>query len=180
MQGRVIGAAMVIAAALAMAAPAANAQAPGLFDAVPKAAPAALTGGDWPLYGHDVANTRDGGSGGPSVTQAVNLRPVWSVPSTHGDFTGTPVVADGTVVAVSQDGTVFAINASTGALRWTRHLNQPANATVAIDGGRVFVPLAKTNAPAIAALSLADGTVEWTTVVDSSEGASMYGSPTVW
>src|SRR3954451_7107892 len=180
MRGRTLHAAIAVAAALMTAAPAANAPAPGLFDAVPKAAPAPLTAGEWPLYGHDLANTRDGGTAGPSVTQALNLRPVWSVQSTDGDFTGTPVMADGTVVAVSQSATVFAINASTGALRWTRKRNQTANSTVAIAGGRVFVPLAKTNAPAIAALSLADGTVEWTSVVDASEGASLYGSPTVW
>src|SRR3954447_26906953 len=179
MRGRTLYAAIAIAGALTVAAPAAHAQAPGTFDLVPKAAPAPLTAGEWPLYGHDLANTRDGETAGPSVTQALNLRPVWSVATTDGDFTGTPVEADGTVVAVSGGGTVFAIDASTGKLRWSRDLNQPANATVAIADGRVFVPLAKTNAPAVAALSLADGTVQWTTVVDASEGASVYGSPVV-
>ena len=180
MRGRGVRAAIAIAGALMTAAPAAQAQAPGLFDGVPKAAPAPLTAGEWPLYGHDLANTRDGGTAGPSVTQALNLRPVWSFATTDGDFTGTPVVADGTVVAVSQSGVVYAINASTGALRWKRALGEPANATVAIADGRVFVPLAKTDAPKIAALSLADGSLLWTSVTDASQGASAYGSPVVW
>jgi polyvinyl alcohol dehydrogenase (cytochrome) len=167
---------MAVAAPVALAAP----DPPNAFDLVPHAAPAPLSAGEWPFYGHDVANSRDGGTAGPSPTQAVNLRPVWSVKSTDGDFTGTPVEADGTVVAVSGGGTVFAIDASTGALRWSRDLGQPANASAAIAGGLVYVPLATTSAPAVAALSLADGSLVWSTVLDSSEGASAFGSPVVW
>jgi polyvinyl alcohol dehydrogenase (cytochrome) len=179
--------AAALAGALALAAPHAAAQtvptlpaAPNPLDLVPHAAPAPLSGGEWPLYGRDVANSRDGATAGPSPTQAVDLRPVWSVKSTDGDFTGTPVEADGTVVAVSGGGTVFAIDASTGALRWSRDLGQPANASAAIAGGLVYVPLVTTSAPAVAALSLADGSPVWTTVLDSSEGASAFGSPVVW
>jgi polyvinyl alcohol dehydrogenase (cytochrome) len=75
---------------------------------------------------------------------------------------------------------VFAIDASTGALRWSRDLDQPANASAAIAGGLVYVPLATTSAPAVAALSLADGSPVWTAVLDSSQGASAFGSPVVW
>jgi polyvinyl alcohol dehydrogenase (cytochrome) len=153
---------------------------PNPVDLVPHAAPAPLSAGEWPFYGHDVANSRDGAAAGPSPIHAVNLRPVWSVKSTDGDFTGTPVEADGTVVAVSGGGTVFAIDASTGAPRWSRDLGAPANASAAIAGGLVYVPLVTTSAPAVAALSLADGSPVWTTVLDSSEGASAFGSPVVW
>jgi outer membrane protein assembly factor BamB len=180
------GAAAAIVGALAVGPSSAAAQvpappgAPNPVDLVPHVAPAPLTAGEWPFYGHDVANSRDGGSAGPSVTKVLGLRPVWSVQSTDGDFTGTPVEAGGTVVAVSGGGTVFAIDASTGALRWSRDLDQPANASAAIADGRVYVPLATTSAPAIAALSLADGAPLWTTVLDASQGASAYGSPVVW
>jgi polyvinyl alcohol dehydrogenase (cytochrome) len=184
-----MAAAVAGAAATAVLGVAAAAAAPGIpaapdppnaFDLVPHAAPAPLSAGDWPFYGRDVANSRDGGAAGPSPGQALNLRPVWSVKSTDGDFTGTPVEADGTVVAVSGGGTVFAIDASTGALRWSRDLGQPANASAAIAGGIVYVPLATTSAPAVAALSLSDGSPVWSTVLDSSEGASAFGSPIVW
>jgi polyvinyl alcohol dehydrogenase (cytochrome) len=185
MHGRMLGAAAAVVGVLAIAMPAA-AQLPALPDApnpvdlVPHAAPAPLTAGEWPQYGHDVANSRDGGTAGPSVTQVLGLRPVWSVKATDGDFTGTPVEAGGTVVAVSGGGTVFAIDASTGALRWSRDLDEPANASAAIADGRVYVPLATTSAPAVAALSLADGSPLWTAVLDSSEGASAFGSPVVF
>lgn len=169
----------VAAAAAAPGIPAAP-DPPDAFDVVPHAVPAPLLAGDWSFYGRDVANSRDGGTAGPSPAQVVNLRPVWSVKSTDGDFTGTPVEAGGTVVAVSGGGTVFAIDASTGALRWSRDLDQPANASAAIAGGIVYVPLATTSAPAVAALSLADGSPVWSTVLDTSEGASAFGSPVVW
>jgi polyvinyl alcohol dehydrogenase (cytochrome) len=181
-----LGCAAAVVAGLALAAGEAAAQLPALpdppnpVDLVPHAAPAPLTAGEWPLYGHDVANSRDGGSAGPSATQVLGLRPVWSVKSTDGDFTGTPVEADGVVVAVSGGGTVFAIDASTGAVRWSRDLGQPANGSAAIADGRVYVPLATTSAPAVAALLLADGSPLWTAVLDSSQGASAFGSPVVW
>src|SRR3954462_9397264 len=75
--------------------------APDPVDLVPHAAPAALTGGDWPLYGHDLANTRDGGTNGPSVDQVPFLSPGWSLQAADGDFSETPVESGGAVVAVS-------------------------------------------------------------------------------
>jgi outer membrane protein assembly factor BamB len=70
--------------------------------------------GDWPVYGKDFANSRDGGSGGPSVAEVPTLAEAWRFSSDDGDFTGTPVIAGGTVVVGSYGGTVFALNASTG------------------------------------------------------------------
>jgi polyvinyl alcohol dehydrogenase (cytochrome) len=153
---------------------------PNPVDLLPRAAPAALTGGDWPFYGKDLANSRDGGSAGPSVTQAPFLKPVWSFKSTQGDFTGTPVESGGTVVGLSGFGSVYALDASTGKLLWQRDLGQQANATPAIADGTVFVPLAIPSGPEVVALSLADGSTRWTTVTDSQNGADAYGSPVVW
>jgi polyvinyl alcohol dehydrogenase (cytochrome) len=153
---------------------------PNPLDLLPHAAPVALTGGDWPFYGKDLANTRDGGTAGPSVTQAPFLKPVWSFKSTQGDFTGTPVESGGTVVGLSGNGSVYALDASTGNLLWQRDLGQPANATPAIADGMVFVPLAIPNGPQVEALSLADGSTKWTAVTDTQNGADSYGSPVVW
>jgi polyvinyl alcohol dehydrogenase (cytochrome) len=159
-------------------------EAPNPVDLVPHAAPQALTGGQWPLYGHDLANTRDGGANGPSVDQVPFLRPVWSVQATDGDFTGTPVEADGIVVAVSGGGTVLAIDASTGEVRWTRDVTDASgelvNGTAAIADGRVFVPISRANGPELAALSFADGTPLWKVGYDPQTGADTFGSPVVW
>jgi polyvinyl alcohol dehydrogenase (cytochrome) len=153
---------------------------PNPVDLVPKVAAAALGPGDWPLYGHDLSNTRDGGSSGPSYNEVPTLGPAWSFASTDGDFTGTPVVAGGVLVAAAGGGTVYALDAASGKLRWKRDLNQPINGTAALSGGRVFVPLAKPGAPALAALRASDGALLWQTVVDRQANADIYGSPVVW
>src|SRR3954467_14753021 len=99
---RALAVATTAAGWLAMTASGATAQAaPNTFDLVPHAAPAPLGAGEWPMYGHDIANSRDGGTAGPTPKQALRLRPVWRVPSTDGDFVGTPVEAGGVVAAVS-------------------------------------------------------------------------------
>src|SRR5919198_2719528 len=125
------------------------------------AAPSAALAGDWPMYGKDLSNSRDGGTDGPSQTAAASLAQAWSFKSTDGDFTGTPVVASSTVVAGSGGGTVFALDAATGALKWSHDFNQPINGSAAIAGGRVYVPLATPSSPQLAALNLADGSVLW-------------------
>jgi polyvinyl alcohol dehydrogenase (cytochrome) len=162
---------------------------PNPLDLVAHIAPAPLTAGDWPLYGHDLANSRSGGANGPSYNEVPNLRPVWSVKSTNGDFTGTPVVSGGKVVAASGGGSVFAVDGSTGRQLWTTDITtvggEVVNGTAAIAGDTVYVPISHPTGagalgPELAALSLADGTVLWKVVYDTQQGADVYGSPVVW
>ena len=47
------------------------------------------------------------------------------------------------LVALAGRGTVYALDASTGKLKWSRDLGKPLNATAAIAGGRVYVPVAQ-------------------------------------
>src|SRR5436305_775379 len=75
---------------------------------------------DWPTYGHDLANTRSAGRNGPTPAQAAALQQAWRFDAPHGDFTGTPVTAGGTLVAGTNLGTVYALDAVTGKLRWSR------------------------------------------------------------
>jgi polyvinyl alcohol dehydrogenase (cytochrome) len=166
--------------AVSAAVGASAAAAPTPVDLLPHAAPVPLTGGSWPFYGHDLSNSRNGGSAGPSLTEAPFLKPVWTFQSSGGDFVGTPVESGGTVVALSGGGSVFALNASTGKLEWERDLGKPADSTPAIADGLVFVPLAIPNGPEVVALSLTDGSVRWTSVLDTQNGADLFGSPVVW
>ena len=153
----------------------------------PPAAPAPLGGGGWPVYGQDIANTRDGGVAGPSVEQAISLGPVWSMLSDDGDFTGTPVVSRGMLVSGARGGTVYALDAETGDPLWERDLipddrEQDARitATAAIRGNRVYVPVNAVGRPAIVALDRRSGKPIWRKVVDRQERSDMYGSPQVW
>jgi polyvinyl alcohol dehydrogenase (cytochrome) len=134
------------------------------------------------MYGHDVANSRNGGPGGPSTTQARRLGAAWSFRSTTGGMTGTPVVANGTVVVGSNDGGVYALDATTGALRWRQDLKLPdeyISGSAAIAGSLVYIAVAAKSGPVLAALSLADGKVVWSKVLDGQPGADTYSSPVV-
>ena len=65
-------------------------------------------------------------------------------------------------------------------LRWSRNLHSPINGSAAISNGRVFVPLAKPGAPAVAALRLRDGKPLWSRRIDSQRDSDVYGSPVAW
>jgi polyvinyl alcohol dehydrogenase (cytochrome) len=140
---------------------------------------------DWPVYGRDLANSRNAGPDGPTAAQAPGLKEAWRFTSESGDFTGTPVVADGVLVAGDFSGTVYALDAVTGKVRWSKALGEPINGSAAIDtaapgGATVFVPLAHGGGPRLAALSLSDGHVRWNTLLTDQPTSSVYGSPTYW
>jgi polyvinyl alcohol dehydrogenase (cytochrome) len=140
---------------------------------------------DWPIFGHDLANTRNAGSQGPTAGEAAVLQRAWVFKSSHGDFTGTPVVAGGTLVAGTNLGSVFALDAATGKVRWTRQIGQPINGSAAIDlnapgGPTAFVPLADVGRPRLVALALATGAVRWQAVLSRQPGSDVFGSPTFW
>lgn len=147
------------------------------------AAPAAAA--DWPVYGKDLANSRAGFRDGPSVDQLPTLAQAWSFKSPTGDFTGTPVVAGGVLVAGDYGGMVYALDAVTGKLLWSKQVGDPINGSAAIDtkvraGGTVYVPLAHIGGPRLVALSLRDGHLRWSAVLSRQAGSSVYGSPTLW
>jgi polyvinyl alcohol dehydrogenase (cytochrome) len=160
---------------------------PNPADLLPKAPAEPLGAGEWPVYGKDLANSRNGGEAGPSYNEVPNLAPVWSFQSKDGDFTGTPVVARGTLVVGSFGGTVFALDAATGKRKWSRDLltdaqeqNASINGSAAIAGDLVYVPLARVNGPQLVALSRATGTVVWRADLDTQKGSDVFGSPVAW
>src|SRR3954452_10210549 len=147
------------------------------------AAGAAPARADWPVYGHDAANTRHAPGEGPTPSEARSLKQAWAFASPTGDFTSTPVVADGVVVAGDQSGTAYALDAVTGKKLWSRDLGAPIHASAAIDAGApggpvALLPVAAVGAPRLAALSLADGSVRWQVTLTRQDGADVFGSPT--
>ena len=99
---------------------------------MPGCAPPIAEGGEWPSYGHDLANTRSQ----PLETQinadnvgeltehfVFNTQNYENIDGTPGEpfegkFFNTPVVADGCMYNAVSGGTVFAVNADTGKLVW--------------------------------------------------------------
>src|SRR5947199_3259887 len=78
---------------------------------------ASATGGEWPSYGHDPANTRtqpDEHGIGPSNVSG--LKPAWvfstSSTSDGSGFNSTPIVYQGCVFAGSANGYVYALDAT--------------------------------------------------------------------
>jgi polyvinyl alcohol dehydrogenase (cytochrome) len=140
---------------------------------------------DWPVYGHDLANTRSAAAEGPPRDKLGSLTQAWSFESDTGDFTGTPVVADGVLVAGDQGGWVYALDAVTGKKLWAKEVGARVNGSAAIDpdapgGAAVYVPVAEIGGPRLVAFSLKDGAKRWDTTLTRQDGASVYGSATYW
>jgi polyvinyl alcohol dehydrogenase (cytochrome) len=124
---------IVALAALAAAAPASAAP------KLPGCADTDVPGGEWRSFGHDQSNTRtQPREKSIAPADAPLLTPAWSFSTRsaeiQGDFTGTPIVADGCVYAATNRGWAVALNADTGALVWKAKFPQggSANNTVAV------------------------------------------------
>lgn len=155
----------------------ASGESPDPADLNQRAVAEKIGAGEWPFYGHDLANSRDGGKNGPAPGDILNMGVAWSFFSSHGDFTGTPVVAGGKVAVGSNTGRVFVIDASTGEELWHKDVDGPVNGTVAIDSGRVIVPVASPHNPRIAVFNVDSGKKLWETVVSDQKDSDVYGSP---
>jgi polyvinyl alcohol dehydrogenase (cytochrome) len=148
------------------------------------ALPAAASA-DWPFYGHDLANSRNAGTAGPPAAKVTTMPRAWTFNSPTGDFTGTPAIAGGVVVAGDQGGHVYALDAVTGKRLWSTPVGAPVNGSAAIDtnapgGATAYVPVAQPNGPRLVALSLADGATRWDATLTQQQGSSVYGSPVFW
>jgi polyvinyl alcohol dehydrogenase (cytochrome) len=140
---------------------------------------------DWPIYGHDLANSRDAGSEGPSPSQLGSISRAWTFSTPTGDFTGTPVISRGVLVAGTNGGWIFALDAVSGRVLWSRDIGQPINGTAAIDphaphGAAVFVPIAQLGGPRLLALSLRNGETRWDTTLTTQASSTVFGSPVYW
>jgi polyvinyl alcohol dehydrogenase (cytochrome) len=183
-------------------------------------------GGEWRSYGHDLANTRfQSEENTIGTAEAATLKPAWTfnsskalnedeksrTPSEYigggggGDFTATPVVADGCVFVGSNRGWVFAIDADSGERVWAAQVPElptttrdnkrgVVNASVAVDDGKVFVavshpfnpgcnevdgdPANDCLRPYMVAFDQTTGEQAWGPVqIDDQEGSDVYGSP---
>jgi outer membrane protein assembly factor BamB len=78
-------------------------------------------GTDWTTYHGDAQAT-----GVQSAqTKLLPSRPAWTTPDLDGQLFGEPLVADGRVVAATENDTVYAMAADSGHILWSRHLATP-------------------------------------------------------
>ena len=83
-------------------------------------AAAAVTEADWTTYHHD--NARTGAA--PGFTTVTGLRKAWTAPL-DGAVYGQPLVLGDTVLAGTENDTVYALDVARGAVRWSVHLGTP-------------------------------------------------------
>jgi outer membrane protein assembly factor BamB len=153
----------------------------GVEFTAPKPAPprktkkAESTGLDWPLYGYNAQRTR--------YVPSAHLRPpyrrMWL-------FRGSsliefqPVLAKGVLFALENNGTLVAINAPTGAIRWRRSVGALAASSPAWSGGRVYAVGNQAGSAGIASalpgklwcLDAKTGRVLWATRLGSASESS--------
>jgi outer membrane protein assembly factor BamB len=84
-------------------------------------APQPAASGSWTVYHGDAA-----GRGVAAPITAVNTRTrAWTSPVLDGEIYGEPLVSSGRVYVATQNDTVYALSAATGAVAWSAHLGSP-------------------------------------------------------
>jgi polyvinyl alcohol dehydrogenase (cytochrome) len=130
----------------------------------------------WPVYGHDLANTRENAAETEIDPDSVgSLTRGWSKDGLVG-VTGTPVTVGTTAYFGDWQGTVWAVDAGSGRTLWTTKL--PGGVVVgspSVSGGHVFVALGKT----LYSLDRTTGRVVWQTVVNPNPYSQISASPVV-
>jgi polyvinyl alcohol dehydrogenase (cytochrome) len=140
-------------------------------------------GGDWSTYGHDLDNSRRQDLEtdlGP--TRAAKLAPAWSydvapqpTPVAElqhhmdlNDLEVTPIVAGGCVFVAIKSGDVFALDANSGSLVWTRHFDIGETGiggafvgTPSYSRGHLYFIANKFGGPFVMSLDPGTGATEW-------------------
>ena len=96
---------------------------PNIAVAGARGAPVASSGfgSNWTTYHGDAEATGvDAAS-----TKLTPSRPAWTSPALDGHLYGKPLVADGRVVAATENDTVYVMAANSGTVLWSRHLATP-------------------------------------------------------
>jgi PQQ-like domain len=96
---------------------------PSIAMAELRAAPVVSSGfgSNWTTYHGDAEAT--GVHAG--LTKLLPSRPAWTSPVFDGHLYGEPLVADGRVVAATENDTVYVMAANSGMILWSRHLATP-------------------------------------------------------
>jgi polyvinyl alcohol dehydrogenase (cytochrome) len=138
--------------------------------------------GDWLTYGFDPANTRDQPNEHDiSTANASQLALKW-VATTSGDVSGTPAIVGGYVYFGDFGGSVWKLDANTGAVIWQDSVpsltgigGDYARTSPAVDGNILIVGTNKT--PLLIGLDAATGAKLWATQVNPDSRGTMTGSP---
>ena len=142
--------------------------------------------GDWPTFAHD--DLRTGLQAAPtgitrSTVRDLHLR--WNV-TLRDTVTSSPIVAAQTVFVSTESGKVYALDAQTGRIRWSRTIGSSVRMTPSVVDGRLLVGVygrylrdgAAARGASMQALDPASGRVLWKTPLNGvvrSEPVVIHG-----
>ncbi len=109
----------VVGAALAL--PALVALSPLAPSGAPGAAASPAAGPSWTVYHGSAAGT---GVAVPVSSVSVSS-PAWTSPALDGQLYGEPLASDGRIFVATENDTVYALSATSGAVEWSSHLGSP-------------------------------------------------------
>lgn len=138
---------------------------------------------DWRMIGHDVRNSRSQDDERQISRRNVSrLKPRWEV-TTTGDVSATPAVVDGAVYFPDWGGTLWKLDAETGAVVWSRTITSYTGVANAISRtspayglGLLFIGDLNGNFMAIDA---ATGELRWLTELDANPNTIVTASPVI-
>ena len=137
---------------------------------------------EWPVAGHDHANTRTQTRTRISRANVASLEAAWSVEipgvSAYGNLATVPLIADGVVYVQDLLSNVRAIDLATGQLRWQHEYRrfQIGPNGPALGYGNVYVAAGPRQ---IAALDAATGEEKWSTQITATSTDGVSIQPTV-
>src|ERR1700722_12347610 len=98
-----------------------------------------------------------------SASNVATLQQAWSFSPVA--MAGNLVFADGMLFASSEDGTLYALNAATGAATWTFATGQvshvPSGSPPAVDDGLVFTVCSQGSTEGLCAVKASTGSLQW-------------------
>ncbi|HEY6346699.1 MAG TPA: PQQ-binding-like beta-propeller repeat protein [Bryobacteraceae bacterium] len=133
---------------------------------------------DWPSYGNDLGAMRFVNVDQINRSNVASLQPVWilhtNVMNANTSFESQPIIIGGVMYVTSPHDHVFALDATTGAIKWTFNPTIPPlselaiccgqdNRGVAVGNGKVFVGQLDAT---LVALDAGTGAVVWKVTVD--------------
>jgi polyvinyl alcohol dehydrogenase (cytochrome) len=139
-------------------------------------------GASWPTIGQSAANGRDqADEHAISNLNVAQLSLKWTA-TTTGDVSATPAVAGGAVYFGDFGGTLWKLDANTGAVIWSHAVpaytglaGDYARTSPSLDGNVLIVGTNKN--PDLLGINATDGTLLWKTLVNPDLHGTMTGSP---
>ncbi|MGW6330849.1 outer membrane protein assembly factor BamB family protein [Nocardia rhamnosiphila] len=155
---------------------------------VVSAAPPVGANGDWPMWQFDLAGSRHNPHETaltPATVSSLQLKWAFAFPDSIA-ASSQPAVVDGTVYVGGRNGTFYALDASTGATRWSFRADTPLggnlptyglrNGPAVVDGTVYFGD----NSARMWALDAQTGAQRWVRRLDNHRYAIITGSPLVF